>query len=35
MSNDQIHLALKALTAFSVLLSCFSVYISFRAGRQQ
>lgn len=32
MSEYQIDLALKALSAFSLVLSCFSVYVSFFAG---
>jgi hypothetical protein len=35
MSGEQAHMALKFLTAFSLLLSCFSVYISFMAGRKK
>lgn len=35
MSELQADMALKFLTAFSVLLSCFSVYVSFMAGRKQ
>lgn len=35
MSELQAHMALKFLTAFSVLLSCFSVYVSFMAGRKK
>lgn len=32
MSEEQADMALKAFTAFSLLLSCFSVYLSFNSG---